>query len=90
MTADCQDCTQARQRRWWGGYRRDCRGCQTRALARSTMAFDAIRAGRSNELREAISRVFPHVPYHEVREQILDWWRVDHQQEAACPTSTTP
>jgi hypothetical protein len=76
----CPDCDKARAGIWCG-YANLCHGCIARAIARSQAAFNAIRKNDPDELRDAIARLFPNLPYKDARQLVFDWWQADHPQE---------
>lgn len=78
---ECQDCTQAKAQRWWGGYSFHCSGCNARAIARSLAAFNAIDqkgTGERDALRDLVARMLPNMGRLEAKRAVLAWWRHDH------------
>lgn len=80
----CPECTEARARAWWGGYRANCNGCTARAIARSLDAFNALAAsgtGDKDALRALIGRLMPNVEPAQARRMVWEWWTQDHPQQ---------
>ncbi len=83
MQLTCHDCQQAQNTTWWGGYRSTCKGCTARAVARSLACFNAIKNDDQADLKEAIGRLFPAIPYEDARALVWEWWQHDHSQQEA-------
>lgn len=79
----CQDCTQAKAQRWWGGYSAACTTCSARAIARSLAAFNALHEhgnGNRDDLRDMVARMLPDMGPVEAKRAVMAWWRHDHEE----------
>jgi hypothetical protein len=54
-----------------------------KAMDKTRSAEDRLQAGA--DLRLAISRAMPHVPYEDAREAVLSWWRIDEHNRGEVP-----
>ena len=79
----CEACTTARANRYSGLYHSACFGCEMRAFARSTLAFEAVRDRSTAALRDALALSHKSVPVETALAAIWEWWRGDHEQETA-------
>ncbi len=78
----CTDCATARLRTWGQYSIPSCNGCVARSIARSLVAFEALKHGATSEalnrLREVVARRMPRVATDQARKLVGDWWRHDH------------
>ena len=79
----CDHCDRARQG-IGTGYQmgpRPCLDCIARSVARSMVAFEAVRTRDTTELRRTLERVLPAMPFERSRAMVSEWWKLDHKRK---------
>ena len=65
-----------------------CFECVARAVARSSVTFEAVRSKDIAALRETLARVLPMLPFERSSAMVKAWWLHDQRQRKSLQSAS--